>query len=96
MIKTQKVVREVQEVIDVLCNKCGETCKDEMNFNGLIEARIEGAYDSKYLEDTTRYKFSLCEKCLKELFDTFKISPIENCFGGGECSGCIEKCGKKE
>lgn len=80
-MKVTKVVRVDTEVVeDIRCNKCGETCvkflggsKDFKDFYGLIEAVVSGGYESTDLEDTVTYTFSLCEKCLKELFDTFKI-----------------------
>jgi hypothetical protein len=69
----KKVTKEVYEVYDVLCNKCGSTCfpNDAQEPYGLIEAEVIGGYFSTSLQDCMRYKFSLCEKCLKELFDSF-------------------------
>lgn len=45
------------------------------DFNGLIEVRVDGCYSSDHLRDCTAYRFSICEKCLVELFSTFKIKP---------------------
>lgn len=71
---TKKIKREVIITDDVICNKCGKSCKGEMgHFNGLIETTIEGAYDSTHLEDCTNYTFSLCEECLSKLFAKFKF-----------------------
>jgi hypothetical protein len=53
------------------------------NFNGLVEVEVSGAYDSTHLEDCTNYTFSLCEKCLVELFETFSISPLETGYAIG-------------
>lgn len=82
MLKYKTITREVREIEDCLCNKCGESqlyasedgfeCKD---IYGVV-CDFTGGYFSKYLADCTRYQFSLCEKCLKELFDTFKI-PVQ-------------------
>lgn len=82
MKKTKFVkVEKIDEVIDdIVCNKCGGSCKSadeyDTNFYGLIETYIEGGYNSISLEDGMSYTFSLCEKCLKELFENFKI-PVE-------------------
>lgn len=76
--------------LKVLCNECGSDCQirhlgphlgTHMGYYGLIKAKVTGGYFSEHLQDATRYKFSLCEKCLKELFDGFKI-PVdtEECF----------------
>ena len=53
--------------------------------HGLVDARVEGGYRSPALSDTTTYTFSLCEHCLRKLFDTFKVPPrIGECrLGGG-------------
>lgn len=97
-------MKEVDCTVDVLCNKCGESCippdarvergqpvkwiegqglvaitHDEALIlrgpclYGLIEQTVSGGYDSYALEDLQKYTFSLCEGCLKELFDAFKI-----------------------
>lgn len=70
----EKQTIETSAIKDVICNKCGKSCFDTMNFNGLINAEVYGSYDSKILEDFKKYKFDLCEVCLKDLFDSFKIS----------------------
>jgi len=72
-VKMVEVLTEVAE--DIICNKCGNSCKCEMNFNGLVETTVIGAYDSTHLDDMRQYVFSLCEKCLSELFDGFSIKP---------------------
>lgn len=95
MIKTHNEKIEVDKEIldDIICNKCGESCKDSsgMNYEGLIEASVEGGYASK-LGDTVRYTFSLCENCLSALFDTFKFDPSKNygLFSGGESEEVAE------
>ena len=73
--KMEMVKKEV--VIDVFCNKCGESClKQNTGFYGLIEQTISGGFESNPLSDGTSYTFSLCESCLSKLFDEFKI-PVE-------------------
>jgi len=74
-----------------LCNNCGESlipldmekdCKPSPY--GLVEKTVSGGYFSDYLWDCTTYTFSLCEKCLRDLFDQFKIPPqIGGYMGGG-------------
>lgn len=72
--KTEMVEQEITE--DVICNKCGNSCKKDHGFYGLIEHTVSGGYESEPLSDGTNYTFSLCEKCLDGLFDTFKV-PVE-------------------
>ena len=77
--KIAKVDREI--TTDIICNKCGESCKEELldetmqmcSFYGLIEVTVTGGYCSTHLADGSSYTFSLCEKCLVELFESFKI-----------------------
>ena len=61
------------EIKDIICNKCGNSCKGIANYCGLIEICVDGNYDSSVLEDGKKYEFSLCEKCLDSLFKDFKI-----------------------
>lgn len=73
-LETETVEREV--VTDIICNKCGNSCKNEDdNCFGLIETQVQGGYAAK-LGDMVTWTFSICEDCLKELFDSFKV-PVE-------------------
>jgi len=66
---------------DKLCNLCGESMSiegsiyDENHSFGLIDAKVSGEYSSYHLSDYTIYNFSLCEKCLRQLFVQCKIKP---------------------
>ena len=74
-----------------LCNKCGNTCRSDdaievgkrcdfdatQDFYGLINAKVRGGYFSPHLFDLVLYKFDICEKCLKEYFDSFVIPADE-------------------
>ena len=78
---TKTETKEVEVIVDAICNKCGASCKGSIgNLNGLIEARIDGAYDSSHLGDGNVYEFSLCEKCCSELFATFKYPALQHNF----------------
>lgn len=59
------------------CNQCGEPLCPKPNDgpHGMVEASVSGGYDSPHLLDLTGYTFSLCEKCLRQLFDGFKVPP---------------------
>lgn len=81
----KKVVKQVEqeEVEDIVCNKCGETCnvvpKEQLagfpEYNGIIEYDIMGGYFGNAIADGDQYRFSVCEKCLVEFMKTFKIDP---------------------
>jgi len=75
MIIIKQITKVIEEVDDILCNKCGKSLKGECDFEGLIEAEAVGGYGS-ILGDMCKYKFSLCENCLKELFENFKYSAL--------------------
>jgi hypothetical protein len=79
----KKVPQEIEVVDDVICNKCGKSCrpsKEVPDFYGLIEASFTTGYESAALPDGSIYTFSLCENCLAELFETFQIEPEKKCF----------------
>jgi|SRR5579885_683329 len=79
-----KACNNTQKVIDpkeILCNRCAGPMRPLGTFNeqyehGLENSAITGGYDSYHLFDMTTYTFSLCEKCLRELFNEFKIPPL--------------------
>ena len=73
---TKTVTLEVEVTDDVLCNYCGESLIGEGgNQNGLVETEVHGGFDSTGLGDGDRFTFSICEKCLLELFKDFLIPP---------------------
>jgi len=43
--------------------------------HGLYEAKITGGYFSTHLLDMNTYIFSLCEECLRNIFNQCKIKP---------------------
>jgi len=70
---------------EVFCNKCGMSCRGHIGnlnglieqkvcFNGLVDAKVCGGYDSTHLKDGDIVQFSLCERCLVELISTFQLS----------------------
>jgi hypothetical protein len=75
------IVKKVEKefVEDIICNKCGNSCRPPgiEDFYGLIEVGFSTGYFSPAFPDGVSYTFSMCEKCLKEIFDTFKIKPQE-------------------
>lgn len=78
MIIRKSVMAEKEVIEDILCNKCGKSLLCGMNFNGLEKVIVIGQYDSTHLVDCQSYEFSLCEGCLVELFNSFKIEPTTN------------------
>jgi len=75
MIKTHIETKEYEAVDDVICNKCGKSCKTNCgNFEGIIEYTFMGGYDS-YLGDQRVFTFSMCEHCIEKMFETFMHSP---------------------
>lgn len=74
MIKTAKATVVRDEVIDVLCNKCGESCRKINGGYDYVSICYTGGYESMILGDCSRYEFELCEPCLADLIDSLKIS----------------------
>jgi hypothetical protein len=78
----KKIIKEVEIVDDIFCNKCGKSLKTELDSSlnifdiyGLSEVSVSGGYCSTHLADGVLYTFSLCEECLVNLFLSFKIEP---------------------
>ena len=72
----------VRSAEDYVCNNCSgmltisekeDGCKADPY--GLLETTVSGGYFSNYLLDCTNYTFSLCEKCLRDMFDKFVVPP---------------------
>lgn len=92
MIKHKMKKVKMKVIEDVLCNKCGDSLvsardiidnpmredvgEEQLSFSGLTEVMVIGGFYSSHLDDMTSYHFSLCEKCIKEMMDSFVI-PVE-------------------
>ena len=71
--------------INLLCNSCGENVYNATNYKNTNEKELReeyfvkiqytGGYNSDYLTDTIGYDCFICEKCLRNMFDNFKIKP---------------------
>ncbi len=61
----------------IVCNKCNENIKKNVHnyFDDFLEVEKRWGYHSSF--DNEVHKFILCEKCYKELIDTFSIKIIK-------------------
>ena len=91
MVKKKSVLIKSDEIIDVICNKCKRSCIPKQQLRswgvkkfskndvyGLNEAKFTGGFlslNNGVIDDTTEYTFSLCERCLSRLIQSFKIPP---------------------
>jgi hypothetical protein len=83
--KEQLEAAYADRTTELHCNKCGENMKRFstdadgetfcVGYYGLVDAELSGGFYSDPLSDCTTYRFSLCEKCVMELFETFKVPP---------------------
>lgn len=97
MIRTERVTvtREEDRVADILCNRCGQSLKNENagpgfrnKHYGVTEMYVAASYDSPVLPDGTDYTFALCEPCIGRMFSEFAIPPeMHDSFGGMLCGG---------
>lgn len=77
IIETTQKLQTVSEIKDIICNKCGNSCRfGPLNYEGLIEVTFQSGFYSTIFGDCQEHSFSLCEPCLKELYETFKHSPL--------------------
>src|SRR5271163_4556843 len=73
------------------CNGCGGDLCAGGYPHGLVEHTVSGGYSSTHLLDCTTYGFSLCEACLRRLFETFKIPPTIGAYMVGEVETYAEE-----
>ena len=75
MIKYKTVTKEQVVWADVICNRCGESCRsgayaDDYEYAGL-NARWGYGSDS----DGQEFHADICEKCFYEIIKDFKLPP---------------------
>ena len=79
MEKREKKLVEKEVVSDIICNKCGESCKDYIDTEGkhynFNHAVITPSFGYGSLLDSYEFEVHLCEKCYSEFESTFKIEP---------------------
>lgn len=70
----EKKQKEVEEVVDVLCDRCGGSCwdKEDMNLE-FAEMKVMWGYASS--KDLERHKIQLCESCYDETIKIMGIKP---------------------
>lgn len=74
VVETKEVTEPRQFLIDILCNRCGGTCRSGYgDFEGL-RASWTGGYGAK-LGDMSSYEVDLCEDCCLVLFKDFTYDP---------------------
>jgi len=63
-MKRHEIIERSTEVLkDIICDRCGKTCKQAYNYEGLFASTI-GGYDSWY--DDLEISIDLCQYCLKD------------------------------
>jgi hypothetical protein len=80
---TKTVTKEVEEVVDHICNKCGRSCKKGDEYEGLINTTVYFGYYSNN-RDGEKYNFSLCEDCTVELMNSFSIAAEKEFWDDGK------------
>ena len=79
------VLVEKVEATSIVCNRCGMSfdCDDYFENNLIHNFNIEFGYGSKH--DLEGWNFDLCEACIEELTESFKINVAKSdldVFGG--------------
>ena len=88
-IEKRIITKQVDAIFDIVCNKCGKSmaldgeqrggmipdAHSRQEYLGLLNASVDGCYASDDLIDSHRYRFSMCEKCLVSLFQSFALPP---------------------
>lgn len=70
----EKQTKEVEELVDVKCDRCGESCWDKQDMNlEFAEIKVMWGYGSD--KDLERHKVQLCEKCYDETIKVMGITP---------------------
>lgn len=82
--KVRVVVRR-HELEDILCNRCGESCRLPSGNYNATPLIARGSYDSSFPPDLSSWTLHLCEICLAWLVAGCKIPPkVAAGMGGGE------------
>jgi hypothetical protein len=68
----EKQTKEVEVLVDVKCDRCGESCWDKIEMN-MEYAEMKAMWGYGSGKDCERHKIQLCEKCYDETIKTMGI-----------------------
>lgn len=72
--KKIKITTEQEVIVDCICNMCGSSLYRAEDLYGLEEISYIGGYSSgPTIRDEEFFSFSLCENCLGNIIQQFKI-----------------------
>ena len=74
MLIKEKITRQEERVVGVICNKCGETIDSTWGGNH-AQLFADWGYGSK--KDGLMEESQICEKCYDEFTDSFIHPPTE-------------------
>lgn len=79
MRHTKTETREAEVVVDVTCDRCGESLcgqsRETRNVNG-VRVTGSGAWDSTHIPDGAEIDLDVCERCAAAWFATFLRDPF--------------------
>lgn len=71
MKRIELITEEHEKIVDVLCDICGKSCKDEYDMNYEYSQLIAcWGYGSR--KDTESWNFNFCEECSDKIRDFIK------------------------
>ena len=74
MIIYEKKLVETEVVKDVICNKCGKSCKTEWEFES---ATLIGSWGYGSKKDGVLNEAEICEACFDEFVNSFAIKVVD-------------------
>ena len=91
IVKT--IMQPVEEIEDIVCNRCGRKVLD---FSNSLEIKKEWGYFSEIFKDEENHKFDLCEECYAEIISSFKIAPEGFGYNAYSFDKAIEEISEQE
>jgi hypothetical protein len=88
MIKTNSKKVEVDVLEDVICDSCGNSCRNSNNFEYMTLNNYWGYGSNK---DGEMWEAHVCEKCVDEKFKFIKFRKENYMIGGGNKNGLERK-----
>lgn len=91
-IITVEEMTQVEKVDDVLCNLCGQSCREEnepRNINGLLGIHETGGYGQAFPPDLEDWQIDICQYCFAWIISHCRLPPrrreyVIGLVGGGK------------
>lgn len=76
MLKTKKISKKVDDIVDIICDSCQKSCNRDPKFDQCWEyATLKANWGYWSNKDEQHHEIHICERCYDFIITLMKIKP---------------------